>query len=82
MINKILHTCSCIIEFIKLDGGKAIICSAKPRILSFPPTSLINLIIHEHSCKINYIHNPVYIFEKLFSQNMITYETLDVIGNF
>ena len=36
--------------------GKPIRCSGKPRILSFPPTHLINSIIHEHSCKILYIY--------------------------
>ena len=30
-------------------------CSAKPHILSFSPTHLINSTIHEHSCKIRYI---------------------------
>ena len=55
MINRILHSCSCIIEFIKLVGEKPIRCSAEPRILSFPSTRLINSIVHEHSYKILYL---------------------------
>ena len=41
MINRILHSCAYIV--------------AQPRIISFPPTRLINSIIYEHSCKILYI---------------------------
>ena len=54
MINRILHSCSCIIEFIKLVAkrGKML---GKPRILSLFPTRLINSIKHEHSCKILYV---------------------------
>ena len=50
MINRILHSCSCIIEFIKLVG-KPIRCLAQPPILSFSTTRLINSIIHEQSVR-------------------------------
>ena len=49
MINRILHSCSCIIEFIKL------IRQSLTSYL-FPPTCLINSIINEHSCKILYLN--------------------------
>ena len=55
MINKILHSCSCIIEFIKLNAKKEIKCSASLTFYLFSPTRLINSIKHEHSCKILYL---------------------------
>ena len=36
--------------------GKTIRCSAKPRVLYFTPTRLINSIIHGHSCKILHLN--------------------------
>ena len=45
MINRIYHTCSCMIEVIKLVAKK---------------TRLINSIKHEHSCKICYVNNKVF----------------------
>ena len=38
-----------------MNWGKPIRCTAKPLILSFSPTRLINSIIYEHSCKILYV---------------------------
>ena len=49
IINRILQSCSCNIEFIKLVMGKN---SAKPRI--FSQNRSITSVIHEHSCKILY----------------------------
>ena len=43
--------------------GKPIRCSAKPRILSFSPTRLINSIIREHSYKILYIGQGVLLYK-------------------
>ena len=58
-IKRILHSCFCIIEFIKLVGENGW-CSANPCILSFPPTCLIDSIIHEHLGKILYLmHNVI-----------------------
>ena len=61
MMNRILHSCSSIIEFLKLVGGKPIRCSAKPCILYFSPNSLEKIIIYEHEYKILYVHN-VFLF--------------------
>ena len=54
MINRILHSCSCITEFIKLVGEN-------------PPTHLINSIIHEHSCKILYDQTIMHIHSVMAS---------------
>ena len=52
--NRIKHSCSCSIEFIRLVA-KSDKMRDKPRILSLSPTRLINSILHEHSCRILYI---------------------------
>ena len=54
MINIIQHSCSCIIEFIKLVA-KEIKCSASLAFYLFTPTRLINSIKNEHSYKILYV---------------------------
>ena len=68
MINRILHSCSCIIEFINLVGEN---CKMLVKALSFTPTRLMNSIIREHSCKILYFHchYPLCLFllEHLFA---------------
>ena len=51
----IYHSCSCIIEFIKIVAKKAIKCSASLTFYRFSPTRLINSIKHKHSCKILYL---------------------------
>ena len=38
---------------------KAIKCLASLALSLFPQTHLINLIIHEHSCKIHYVFNMI-----------------------
>ena len=48
-----LHSCSCIIEFI-YSLRKRDKMLEKPRIYLFSQTRLINSIKHEHSCKIFY----------------------------
>ena len=52
MINRILHSCSCIIEFIKLIGKKCQDARQSLASYLFPPTHLINSIIHEHLCSV------------------------------
>ena len=59
MINRIYHSCSCIIEFIKLIAKKEMKCSASLAIYLFSSTPLINSINHEHSCKILYIYSTL-----------------------
>ena len=55
MIDRILHSCFCIIEFIKLGGEKEIKCSASLAFYLFSSTRLKNSLKREHSCKILYI---------------------------
>ena len=55
MINRISHSCSCIIEFIKLVAKKEIKSSASLAFCLFSSTRLTNSIKHEHSCKLLYI---------------------------
>ena len=58
MINKIYHSCSCIFEFIQ-QVEEEIKCEASLTscltFYLFSSTHLINLIKHEHSCKILYV---------------------------
>ena len=54
MINRILHSCPCIIEFIKLVA-REIKCSVSLAFYLFSSTRLLNLIKHEHSCEIIYL---------------------------
>ena len=56
MINRILHSCSCIVEFIKCVV-KEIKCSSSIAFYLFSPACLINSTINEHSCKILYVSN-------------------------
>ena len=54
MINRIEHSCSCIIEFIKLIQ-KELKCSASLAFYLFSASRLMNSIQKEHSCKILYL---------------------------
>ena len=56
----ILHSCSCIIEFIKLVGN---LLNSLGKIEKMLGKASFNTIIHEHSCKILYI-----CFSILFSR--------------
>ena len=56
MENRIYHSCSCIIEFMKLVAKKEIKCEASLAFYLLSSTRLVNSIKHEHSCKILYIH--------------------------
>ena len=47
---RILHECSCFIEFIKQVEEKKIKCKACRAFYLFFATSLINSIIQEHKC--------------------------------
>ena len=50
--------------------AKLVRCSAKPHILSFPPTRLINSIIHEYPCKILCIPSSIIYFLFLLSDQI------------
>ena len=54
MINRILHSCSCIIECIKLVAEE-IKCSTRLLFYLFCSTRLINSIKHQHACQILYL---------------------------
>ena len=52
MININLHSCSCIIDFIKLVANREVKCSANLPFYLYSSTCLINSIRHKHSYKI------------------------------
>ena len=54
MINRILHSCSCNSECIKLVGEIDRMLGTASH-LNFFPTRIINSIIHKHTCKILYL---------------------------
>ena len=54
-MNRIQHSCFCIIKFIKLTLRKRKKCSTSLAFYLVFQTRLINSIKHEHSCKIHYI---------------------------
>ena len=54
-LKRILHECSCFIEFILTNWGKEIKYKACRAFYLFLTTCLINFIIHEHKCYILFI---------------------------
>ena len=57
MIKRILYSCSCISELIKLVAKKQEKCLASLKLYLFSPTHLTNSMKHDHSFKILYIIN-------------------------